>query len=282
MSGEEVHLDGTVESGGGEGADDKKREQSSIAFPYLDLDAAVEVARAIYNRAGLGSCDLDELAAEMGQTLSGAFRLKTGTAKIFDLTEKDSRSGIKLSELGRQIVAPDTERAAKAEAFLRVPLYAAIFEKYKGHLLPPMKALEREMSGLGVSSKQTDKARQAFDRSARQAGYFEAGDDRLVRPRAELPTRKIDQPRHPAAADHTPEDDRERKHLRDEKHNRSDHSGGKDLHPFIKGLLETLPEPNSDWSASERADWLQTAASIFKLIYKGGGTIEVKVGGDGQ
>jgi hypothetical protein len=68
---------------------------------------------------------------------------------------------------------------------MAVPLYSAIYEKYKGHLLPPMKALEREMLSLGVSSKQTDKARQAFERSARQAGFFEAGDDRLVRPRLE-------------------------------------------------------------------------------------------------
>jgi hypothetical protein len=276
MSGETVNFEKAV-------GDEKKREQSSILFPYLDLDAAVDVAKAIYRRAGHGTCDLDELAAEMGQTLSGAFRLKTGTARTFDLTEKDTRSGIKLSDLGRQVVNADTERAARVEAFLRVPLYGAIFEKYKGHLLPPMKALEREMSGLGVSAKQTDKARQAFERSARQAGYFEAGEDRLVRPRVDPPTRRAE----PA---HASDDDRGdgRRSLRDqtgdEKRGGSG-GGGDDLHPFIKGLLETLPAPNTDWSAAERADWLQTAASIFKLIYKGTGSIEVRLSGergDGQ
>lgn len=168
-----------------EGGDDAKREQSTIAFPYLDLDSAVEVARAIYNRGGIGGCSVDELAAEMNQTVSGAFRLKTGTAKTFDLVSKEGKSGFKLSELGRQIIASETERAARAEAFMRVPLYAAVFEKYKGHMLPPAKALEREMQGMGVSSKQTDKARQAFERSAKQAGYLESGEDRLVRPRTD-------------------------------------------------------------------------------------------------
>jgi hypothetical protein len=176
MTGETVQFERASEDGA-----DVRRELSTIAFPYLDLETAIDVAHAIYNRSGLGPCDLDELAAEMKQVVSGAFRLKTGTARIFGITEREGKSGIKLSDLGRQIVSPDTERAARAEAFMRVPLYAAIYENYKGHLLPPMKALEREMQKLGVSSKQTDKARQAFERSAAQAGYFESGDDRLAR-----------------------------------------------------------------------------------------------------
>lgn len=41
-----------------------------------------------------------------------------------------------------------------------------------------------------------------------------------------------------------------------------------DLHPFFRGLLETLPEPGSDWSSKEREQWLETARNIFALIYK--------------
>jgi len=189
MAGETIKFEKPIEGG-----DDVKREQSTIAFPYLDLDSAIEVARAIYNRGGIGGCTVEELAAEMNQTVSGAFRLKTGTAKTFDLVEKEGRSGFKLSDLGKQIISQETEQAARAEAFMRVPLYASVYEKYKGHLLPPSKALEREMQGMGVSSKQTDKARQAFERSARQAGYFESGEDRLVRPRADSLTRKEETP----------------------------------------------------------------------------------------
>ena len=267
MAGETVNFE---RAGGDVG--DARREQSTIGFPYLDLDAAIEVARAIYNRSGLGSCDLDELAAEMGQTMSGAFRQKTGTAKTFDLVDKESKSSIKLSQLGRQIISADSERAARAEAFMRVPLYSAIYDKYKGHLLPPTKALEREMQAVGVSSKQTDKARQAFERSAKQANFFESGEDRLVRPRVDLDTREAGQE---YAGDTGGSGDGE-----------SGGSGGSsgsgggrasDLHPFIQGLLDKIPEPETNWSADERAKWLQTAASIFGLIYKGDGEITVSV-----
>ena len=41
-----------------------------------------------------------------------------------------------------------------------------------------------------------------------------------------------------------------------------------DLHPFFRGLLETLPHPGADWPRMEREQWLETARNIFALIYK--------------
>jgi hypothetical protein len=263
MAGETVKFEKPVEGG-----DDAKREQSTIAFPYLDLDSAIEVARAIYNRGGIGGCTVEELAAEMNQTVSGAFRLKTGTAKTFDLVEKDGKSGFKLNELGRQIISQDTERAARAESFMRVPLYAAVYEKYRGHLLPPAKALEREMQGMGVSSKQTDKARQAFERSAKQAGYFESGEDRLVRPRAELPSRKEEQSKEQGTGVSTKEIDPPAGGGGGGGGGGGSGSGDKN-HPLIQGLLLTLPPPGDTWDIDSRANWLRMAASIFDNIYKG-------------
>lgn len=161
----------------------RKNERSTIGFPYLDLETAVEVARSLYERAGLSPCDIDELAAEMKQTVSGSFRLKTSAAKMYGFIDKDGRSRFNLTELGERLVDASTERPARVEAFLNIPLFSAIFEKYRGKVLPSSKALEREMTALGVAHKQADKARQTFERAARQAGFFEQGDDRLVKPR---------------------------------------------------------------------------------------------------
>lgn len=51
---------------------------------------------------------------------------------------------------------------------------------------------------------------------------------------------------------------------------------GRGLHPFIEGLLQTLPPTESDWPAAARAKWLQSAANIFDLIYKGDGGIKIE------
>src|SRR5208282_5845507 len=97
------------------------------------------------------------------------------------MTENE-RGVVRLTDLGRQSTDPLQEAGARIEAFLRVPLYAQLFEHYKGYTLPPAAALEKYMREIGVSPKQTDRARQAFMRSARQAGFFAHGEDRLVRP----------------------------------------------------------------------------------------------------
>lgn len=165
------------------GAATASKEQSTIAFPYYDVDAAMEVAKAVYQRRGLGECPLDELAAELRVTMSGNFRVKNSSARLFGFVMKSGVDAIKLTELGSMLVSNGLESEAKAEAFLNVPLYLQIYEKYRGKLLPPTKALEREMIALGVAQKQADKARQIFQRSARAAGYFASGDDRLVRPK---------------------------------------------------------------------------------------------------
>ena len=40
-----------------------------------------------------------------------------------------------------------------------------------------------------------------------------------------------------------------------------------ELHPFFQGLLDTLPEPGTDWPKAGREQWLETARNIFALIY---------------
>ena len=242
----------------------KARERSTIDFPYSDLDGAVEMAEAMHREAGY-ECTTDQLAGFMGMTgISGGFRLRLGTTRTFGLIETQRGGTVYLTELGSKIVDAAQRDAALVEAFLHVPLYEAIYERFKSKLLPPRKGLEREMEALGVSSKQKDKARQSFERSARQAGFFWQGEDRLVmpvirrgrskqdeKPPVELPTASvISSPR------------------------------ARNMHPFIEGLLESLPEPQSEWSTEDQAKWLQTAAGIFGLIYSGAdGKIDVSVSG---
>lgn len=63
------------------------------------------------------------------------------------------------------------------------------------------------------------------------------------------------------------------------KNKRKGGGGGGDnlnLHPFIQGLLQTLPKRGAEWKAADRAKWLQTAANIFDLIYKGDGGVKVE------
>jgi hypothetical protein len=258
----------------------EKRERSTIEFPYNDLDNAVAVAKGI-DRAGGTACALDQLAAALSVTVSGPFRQRIANAKTFGLVETGGGQ-VRLSELGRAVVDPALEAWARAEAFLRVPLFNAIYERYKGYKLPGTSGLEAEISTLGVSSKQTDKARQALMRSAKQARFFAHGEDRLVRPLTRGPGTK---PLGNAEAPR-PEDD-----------STGNEGGGngagggpgggrqkadRNLHPFIEGLLQTLPEPGIVWAIEGQAAWLRAAAHNFKLMYQSDGEITIRSKADGD
>jgi hypothetical protein len=224
------------------------RQRSTIAFPYMDLASAVDLATAIHGHVGLGDCDDDQLAAWSNQSpKSRTFRVQVYAARTFGvLTEEGERH--KLTELGRSIVDPNQTREARARAFLTVPLYKAVFDKYRGGVLPPAAALERDMVMLGVAEKQKDRARQVFERSAEQAGFFEHGRNRLVAPGIA--------PREPPPLGLEPG---------------SGGGGGNEppkIDPVIRSLIEKLPPPGTVWPEKDRALWLQLLEGSFRLVYK--------------
>jgi hypothetical protein len=231
------------------------RQRSSIGFPYNNLGDAIEVAQAVHDHVGTGDCDDAQLSAWMNVSpKSSGYRIQISAARMFGLIETINGSH-KLALLGRAIVDPQQERAARAKAFLNVPLYEAIFDKYKGGVLPPAAALERDIIGLGVAEKQTGRARQVFERSAEQANFFEHGKNRLVMPAV-------------AVRDAAPE-------LPEDKNKNGGGGGGGDvgltelgLDPLLIALLKKIPT-SGGWPAQQRLRWFRTFAMNVSQIYDG-------------
>ena len=170
------------------GKDEERRERSSISFPYGDLDHAVEFAMAVREVGSAQGCLIEQLAGHLQVSpTGGAFLSRLACARKFGLVAPE-RGAVRLTPIGLRIVDASQNAGAKVDAFLAVPLYQKIYEKYRSYTLPPSGALEREMGALGVCVfKQTGKARQAFERSAMQAGFFRAGEDRLTLPVLKAP-----------------------------------------------------------------------------------------------
>lgn len=251
-------------------AGDHSRGRSTVEFTYTDLADAEKIATGVRD-LGATACEWDQLAAHLKMApKGGGFRLQMLGAKGFGLLTY-ARGDIKLTDLGIRIVDPRNARGARFEAFLAVPLYKQAFERMNGTALPPPPAIERLFESLGVAPKQKDKARQVFMRSAKHAGLFEISADRMTKP-----------------TNLGGEAGGDKDTSRDNRHNGNDAGGngsdnggnGPPLHPFIRGLLDKLPAPETDWNIAGRAKWLQTAANIFDLIYTDdddAATVEVKV-----
>lgn len=268
-------IDTSNQTGAPAAAEDKQsRDQSTIQFPYGDQNDAMSVARGIMDCGGV-PVDADQLAAKMNQApSSGNFRLKIATARTFGIIETVGGK-YQLTELGFAIVDPKRERAARADSFLKVPLYKRVYDEFRGKQLPPRPApLEHAFVGFGVAPKQKEKARHAFDRSAQQAGFFPNGDrDRLVRPTTANVTGETNTDAHTENREHREDDPHRTKKMW---FAGGGGGGGDNYHPFIQGLLKELPEPGDEWKHSERVKWLRLAVVAFDMIYEGDGEIEIR------
>jgi hypothetical protein len=258
----------------------RQNEQSSISFPYMDLETAVSVASVILGAGGV-PVSRDQLAGVMNTTSgSGTFLMKVATARMFGLIAL-SQSKYELTLLGFSILESDETRqkAAKAQAFLNVPLYRRVYEEFKGKQLPPRpKGLEQAFANFGVSSKQTYNARLAFDKSASQAGFFSAAPDRLIEPIIGGPTGSAG-PTGPTGATGPmgtlgvlgatgvtgPTGPRGEPAPRF-------YGGGPVMHEgpdqLIQVLLNRLPKAGEKWDMDKRTRWLQTLAANFDYIYE--------------
>ncbi|MBR0847102.1 hypothetical protein JQ543_05020 [Bradyrhizobium diazoefficiens] len=247
----------TIADAGTDAEDGQGRQRSTISFPYADLNSAVALAQAIHGNVGLGDCDDAQLAAWTNQSVkSSTFRVQLAAARLFGLMGTDGAGRHRLTELGRMVVDPNRAKEARARSFLMVPLFKAVFDNYNGMILPPAAALARDMVGLGVAEKTKDRARQVFERSAEQAGFFANGRDRLVMPGLSI---GVALPK---------EDSGKREEAK------GGGGGGKD--PLIDALIQKLPKAGDQWAADDRITWLQMIAMAFQMTYGSAEKIEIK------
>jgi hypothetical protein len=233
----------------------KKRQRSQIEFPYADLESAVELARMLHTKQGTARCDGNQLATWLGQTASGGtFRTRLSAARLFGLVETD-RSNVWLAELGMSALDAGTERAALVSAFLKAPLYRALYEQFEGHALPPMAALERQIVILGVSEKQKERARQTFMKSAHYAGFIDQQTGRLIKPGIAAGTLPAPPRKALGGGD----------------------GGTPPRDPLLDGLFNEVPARGTEWSAEDQVRWLETAAHIFALVFKRRERIKIEI-----
>ena len=245
---------------GNSGEQTQKRERTQIDFPYADMGTAEELTATLFEKGG-GAAEPPQLAGWLDMSANGGtFRSRISAARMFGFVAT-SRGSVDITDLGRRVADESQAPAARVEAFLNVPLFTAMFEKNNGYALPPAAAIERQMTELGVPQKQKERARQVFQKSADRAQFIDQSSGRLIKPAISAPPIGDDNPPPPPPPG-----------------GGNGGGGGEefDLHPFIQGLLKTLPETGAKWNHKDRVKWLTLAANAFDMIYEGDGSIIVK------
>lgn len=113
----------------------KSGPNSGTQYPYFDLNDSIEVAKVTHERGG-GTCGRDLVAAALkyGTSKSGGFSARLYAAKTFGLINLN-RDVVSVTDRATRIlhpVMPEDEATARVEAFLAVPLFQKIYDKFKG------------------------------------------------------------------------------------------------------------------------------------------------------
>jgi hypothetical protein len=234
----------------------RTRERSKIEFPYADLESAAEIVRTLNSKSGT-RCEINQLAIWLNQSpTGGTFRSRLSAAKLFELVETD-RLFVTLTALGQSVLEPEKERGARVTAFLNAPLYRALYDQFEGHVLPPAAALERQIVGLGVPSKQKERARQTFVKSAQYAEFIDQQSGKIIKPATGGPPPSSSKPAISLGG--------------------GNGGGQSPRDPLLEGLFNEVPPRGTSWGAEDQVRWLETAAHVFALAFKRRERIKVEL-----
>ena len=158
----------------------KARQRSVFLFPAYDFNTALDIARRVEENGG-GSLTEETLAINLGLSAkSSGFRLKSLAARQFELITKQGNI-LTTTPVAKAILKPtsngDADRG-KREAFLSIPLFQAVCERYRGHPLPDSQTLrnvlEREFQ---VEHSRVQQAERMLLDSARYADLLQHAND---------------------------------------------------------------------------------------------------------
>ena len=121
----------------------KTRQRSVYLFPAYGFTTALDIARRVEESGG-GSLTEETLALNLGLSAkSSGFRLKSLAARQFQLISKQGDTLI-TTPVAKAIFKPtsgDDAQRGYREAFLSIPLFQAVAERYRGQRLPDSQTL---------------------------------------------------------------------------------------------------------------------------------------------
>ena len=154
------------------GSTRKARQRSVYLFPAYGFNTALDIARRVEENGG-GILTEETLAINLGLSAkSSGFRLKSLAARQFQLINKQGDT-LTTTPVAKAIFKPTSNEDAQRgyrEAFLSIPLFQAVCDRYRGQPLPDSQTfrnvLEREFH---VEHSRVQQAERMLVDSARDA-----------------------------------------------------------------------------------------------------------------
>jgi hypothetical protein len=236
-----------------------------MPHPYFDLDDSIAVAKVVHDRGG-GTCARDLVAASLGYstTKSGAFSSRISAAKQFGLIRVEG-DVIATTDRAISILHPVMESDAivgRRDAFLSVPLFQKVYDKFKGGSLPQEIGLQNLFkSEYKIGEERLKPALRVMLHSAEQAGFFSVAGNksRMIAPTGVVHTGAGKLEAGASKADSEINLERQRASVPVE--------GPTGVHPALTAMLRELPRPGTEWPPSKKDRFITAFRSILDVVY---------------
>ena len=249
----------------------KPRRAPENQFLVYDLNASLVLAKTVREKGG-DTCSPEQLGAwlDYKNTKGGGYVARVYAAKAFGLIET-VQGKYRITPRAESIlyeVTPQAKTQALRDAFMGVPMFRSIYERYKGTQLP----VELGMNNLlrtyyHVPPDRVSTAYRVLMDSADSAGFFHQGRrTQLVEPVIGTPSFAT-----PEATNDGGEASSERpgpKYWNGGRGGGSD--GGSELPSrgkLLDGMWEELPEEQA-WDEDGLAYWLETFERLLRVRYR--------------
>jgi hypothetical protein len=157
----------------------KQRVSAENRYPMFDLNASLLLARAVKEKGG-NACTPEQLGGYLGvkNTTGGSFVGRVAAAKAFGLI-RTVQGRYEITERAEAILYHVTDLLrdqALRDAFLAIPLYRQVYDRFKGQSLPQefgLRNLLHTQYGIPSGDRVTAACRVMMD-SAETGGFYRA------------------------------------------------------------------------------------------------------------
>ena len=158
-------------------AADKRVYFSQADFPQTTLQQAQKIAAALVDNFAAKDGSPPDVALAIGiSPTSSGWRTLTGSAIAYGLTDGGfGANTIKLTSLGRKLVAPEAEGAdlaARREAIMKPRISKEFFERYRRAKFPNDTIASNVLKSLGIPQDRVPVALETIKANGRYAGII--------------------------------------------------------------------------------------------------------------
>lgn len=160
-----------------------KTSSTTAKYPRHALRKVLRVPQAILDQNAGKECSEKEAAGFVGVGLAGPFRVELSSAIKFGLLERPSPGRIRITDLAKQILRPQTpedETKGLREAVTLAPEVSKVYSHYRGENLPDTKFFNNALvETFGIPQDKLSEFTALFHETLKDAQLLEQHQNKL-------------------------------------------------------------------------------------------------------